>query len=387
MQEVSSFLPDVERLGLDEAHRRLLVSSRDGLAVISLVGEGVIARSFPIGPGDVTISNDGSMIGHDDLLAASAELWRISGRVARRVKLEARRPLLFGLLVGDSTPLALFDEVAGISMIDPRTGRTLLRFDDWSPANWLLGYNQSKDGRFVAWGGIDGRVQVRSPSTGKVLFEFDDFKSGKSGVKNAVRGLDFDPLGKRLLATSNSGHAVVWDLATGKSTTITTASDDFIQAVFSPDGSLVASLAADGTVSMRDANTFQPTGVRFVGNTASDNLDLGPFFSPDGRFIVTTADGQARLWDTKSGAQIGTTFPSDLDYAPGVSPNLRWIVTGRSGRVIRWALDIGRWPTIACAAVGRNMTMEEWVRFGPSGEYVATCPQFPTPIDRKESGS
>jgi hypothetical protein len=45
-----------------------------------------------------------------------------------------------------------------------------------------------------------------------------------------------------------------------------------------------------------------------------------------------------------------------------------------------WDLDVDSWPQIACRAVGRNMTIEEWEQHGPKSvdePYNATCPQWP----------
>jgi hypothetical protein len=54
------------------------------------------------------------------------------------------------------------------------------------------------------------------------------------------------------------------------------------------------------------------------------------------------------------------------------------LFTSVGDEVLIWNLDVEAWPEIACQAAGRNLTRQEWDRFGPPDEpYQATCPQWP----------
>ena len=361
------------KVAVDPTLGRLAISSIDGISLLSTTGDSLISTSYPIGPGDLFISTDGRTLGRNDLSKGTAELWHLDSETAAQVKVPGLRPRILQA-TSDPKRFALLDEVIGAAMVDAETGRIVINFSDWPVENWLIAFDMSNDRSTVAWAGIDGRIQVRAAADGALLHEFGEFK--RAAFQDIPRSLDFDVSGRRLMATSNGGHAVVWDLATGDATVITQAGTDFLQATFSPDGKHVAALSADGTVSMRDARTLQPTGVQFVGATASANFDNGPYFTPDSHWMATATDGLVRLWDATTGLQIGRPFPSDPEYAPSPSVNLRWLITGRKGRAVRWNLDIDRWPDIACRAAGRNFTQAEWEQYGPRSDYRPTCPRY-----------
>jgi WD40 repeat protein len=244
------------------------------------------------------------------------------------------------------------------------------------------------DRRRVAVGANDGLVHVFSLEDGSIQNQLAEMQGPRSG---AVRSLAFDPAGTRLVGTTVSGAATVWNLAEGTHVMMAqpagagggagamAVATDFAQATFSPDGTQLITVAADGVMTLRDANSLQPTGRRFVGNTSGGSFDLGPFFSRDGRFVMSTADLQARMWDMATGQQIGGTFPFDPDYMSNVSHSGRWLVTGHNGRVLLFDLDMDAWPAVACRAAGRNMTEDEWDRYGPSSPSRATCSQHAAP--------
>ena len=378
---VDSTLADNYRLAVDFAQRRLVASGRDGLALVSLRGDGLISRAFEIGrSGDLQISNDGSLVSRLDLIGGAAEIWDISGGEPRMVPLAGGSRRRVAGLTRDDHIGSTLTEGLGVQIIDLPSGTVRTTLQGWPVENWLMSFDVSADGRLAAFASRFGLVQVRSMKDGAVRFEMKELELGTSGASNtAMRLLDFDSAGKHLVGTTADGHAVVWDLTTGKGTMLANGSPDFVQARYTPDGRQLATLGADGTVTMRDAATYQPNGRRFVGNTSTVNADWGPYFSPDGRFMATTFDFLPKLWDMQSGQQIGSGFPSDAVYATSVSRNMRWAVTGRDGRVVRWDLDVDRWPEIACRSAGRNMTLAEWEQYGPTAEYHASCPQFADP--------
>ena len=106
---------------------------------------------------------------------------------------------------------------------------------------------------------------------------------------------------------------------------------------------------------------------------------FGPFFSGNGRLLLSTLDGSARIWDITSGQLIGSSFPNDIGVvANGAEGETLQLVTGVGNHILLWNLDLDTWPEIACRASGRNMTKAEWDTFGPNKtSYRATCPQYP----------
>jgi len=74
--------------------------------------------------------------------------------------------------------------------------------------------------------------------------------------------------------------------------------------------------------------------------------------------------------------------PVDLDDVP----SRQQVLSGRVPRYVAmtggllqiWRFDVDHYHEIACQAAGRNMTQQEWERYGPPDEpYHATCPQWP----------
>ncbi len=373
VQSVETFLLDIVRIGVDPGRQRLLASSGDGLGIVSLVGDGLISRAFDIGGGDLQVTNDGATISRLDIVGAKADIWRIDGSRITAVQMPTPRPNVV-MLTGVDRIAAVLTPGAGIQILELPSGRVRARLKDWPQSNWMVSFDASLDGRLVAFAARGGLVQVRSARDGSLIRELTEFAPLPPGVQ--IRMLHFDSVGRRLVGTASNGRGAVWDLRTGKATILAISGGDFLQATFTPDGKQLATLGSDGTVTMRDASTFQPNGRRFVGNTGTLNQDWGPYFSADGRFMMTAFDLQPRLWDMATGQQIGGTFPFDPSYGSSASRNLRWAVTGRDARLIRWDLNVDRWPDVACRAAGRNMTKAEWEQYGPAGEYVATCPQY-----------
>src|SRR5262249_4193062 len=124
-----------------------------------------------------------------------------------------------------------------------------------------------------------------------------------SGHKGDVVAALFSPDGSRIATASTDGTVRVWDPVTGQSlaTLVGRSGGGPPAAVkdiaFSPSGLLLATAAADGTARLWDVSTGHPFGVLRDPKSSSQLESVS--FSPDGRFVVTASDdGTARIWRT-----------------------------------------------------------------------------------------
>jgi len=266
----------------------------------------------------------------------------------------------------------------------------------------------SPDGKTILTTSADHTVRLWDASTGKELHRFE----GHTGLVN--RGIFF-PDGKHIITTSYDGTTRVWDIQTGK-TTLTYSNQDaghVNRVAFSPDGKTVATSGDDGTVHIWDPFTgkdrmifkhkdgvtglaFSPDGSYLVTCSFDGSVHLwevdsgrevrqfaghpggafGAAFSPDGKYVLTSGiDATARLWNVQTGEEV-RRFTGHLSEVRDVSfsPDGKYILTASNDGIARlWLTDIHDTIHAVCALLTRDLTSDERIQFGISGEGP-TCP-------------
>jgi WD40 repeat protein len=150
---------------------------------------------------------------------------------------------------------------------------------------------------------------------------------------------------------------------------------DAVRAVaWSPDGRLMAAVAAEGIVrvSSRNMETDAPPHASVLRGHAGPVWSLA--WSPDGRTLASaSADATARVWDVETGAErLLLRGHEGIVYGIAFSPDGRRLATGgRDGIVRIWNASDGREARSLSSGAGTVYA----VCFSPAGDLVATASQ------------
>jgi hypothetical protein len=133
-----------------------------------------------------------------------------------------------------------------------------------------------------------------------------------SGHTEEVLGAVFSPDGTRIATSSGDGTAKIWDATTGKGTLTVkgSASGAAFYPAFSPNGKLLATAGEDSIARIWDANTGQLL-MSLTGHSAEVYTVA---FSPDGKWLVTSSqDGSSKVWETSTGKEMLTLHEEGED--------------------------------------------------------------------------
>jgi WD40 repeat protein len=220
--------------------------------------------------------------------------------------------------------------------------------------------------------------QLWDVATGKLLFELRP--GGLEGVSTG----SFSP-DSLLLVTCRPRHpgegqlrmpsvpgAHLWDVATGKLLArLDHHSSPCHAARFSPDGQLIVTASADGTVWLWDVQARKPRQ-RFAGHKATA---LTAAFSPDGQRVVTgSEDGTARIWNPQTGMQRILKGHDGAVRQALFSPEGKSILTaGADGTVRLWDAVTGT-PLASLREPGLEVVS---ARFSSDGRWMLTTWKSP----------
>ncbi|MDD5394662.1 MAG: hypothetical protein PHE17_16730 [Thiothrix sp.] len=178
---------------------------------------------------------------------------------------------------------------------------------------------------------------------------FDLVGEGKPQLLEAhegyVESVSFDPSGKHLLSSGNHDFKLkLWDLTTQPPTakTLATANDALLWASLSPDGTTLASVGREQTVSIYPASGTG-TPLRLNGH---EQTVYKAIFSPDSRQLATLSS-DLRVWDLDTQSELFrlrlpveiTSGPPYWDFDFRCTPTGCWIaVPLTSGKLVLYNL-------------------------------------------------
>ncbi|MEZ6067393.1 MAG: WD40 repeat domain-containing protein [Planctomycetaceae bacterium] len=231
----------------------------------------------------------------------------------------------------------------------------------------------TRDGKLLATGEFS---EAPGDPAAIYLISLETFEIVKrlEGHRGSVFGLEFSYDDKRLVSGSGWDKQVnIWDVASGRSIRAFNAPDLVWDAIFSPDGTQVATACYDGNAYLWSAQD----GRRLATLRGHDGLVESIDWSRDGRTIATGGtDGTIRLW-SYNGSPIKT-------FSNSIAGFVKSVQFSRDGRLLLAshldALDDNK-PVVSLIDIQRSVqvlkfrdhTRAVWnAIFSPDEQYIAS---------------
>lgn len=178
-----------------------------------------------------------------------------------------------------------------------------------------------------------------------------------------INHLSLTKNGRFLAGGGNDGKVYVWDLSNNMSEKIIyeTRGDAITALMFSPSGQQLVVGNREGQVTI--LHTVTETVVRTFSEIQATINDVK--FSPNGDFLaVASFDGTLRVWNMKNLKHQPLVLSGYKDYAAALAftSDSQYVLGGgfSDGEVRVWPLDIKRMADKLCSHVIRNLSDVEW---------------------------
>lgn len=217
-----------------------------------------------------------------------------------------------------------------IRVWDASTGKALATIDTGLPVNVVAA---SPDGRSFAAAGR-GALTVWDARTGKKTADLE----GHGGERKNVVYADYSPDGRLLASAGADGTVRVWDPSGRKPPRVLSGHESGVVAVrFSPDGRRLYSASGDKTIRVWDP----ATGKELAVWRGHENTVRGLAPSRDGKFVVSASyDGTARVWDAARGEVVRVQkVPGGVVNMAELLPDGRLLTCGRDAYARIWGAD------------------------------------------------
>jgi WD40 repeat protein/beta-lactamase regulating signal transducer with metallopeptidase domain len=186
------------------------------------------------------------------------------------------------------------NNVGTLTLWDLATGKEKMTWSEIKPIRCV---SFSPDGKTLATGDFNNKIQIRDPRTGAVRRVLEEHTG-------AINSVAFTPDSKTLVSGSLDNSIKLWNVADGKLTkTIDGHSDWVLSVAVSPDGKTLASASKDRTARVWDL----PSGKLRQTLKGHTSWVEAVSFAPDNQTLATAGhDNVIKLWNAETGALLHT---------------------------------------------------------------------------------
>ncbi len=227
---------------------------------------------------------------------------------------------------------------------------------------------------------------IRTRNAIKIIDTEAAARVGLVGHAARVTSVAFSPDGTRLASSAADKMIMIWDVSTGEQLiTIRGHAQGVTSVAFSPDGARLASASMDKTIRLWNAST----GEHLETIRGHDEPVISITFSPRGEQLASSSRSTVRLWSASTAEPVATLHGHESEIVTSIafSPDGAWIASGSHDATIRaWEASTGKQlnATIRIwdASTGKQLNM-----FRSRQESVSSVAFFPPGGHRLATGS